>query len=73
MTIVVRFKPIDAAGRIVSEFESSGKLISVHVNSMDDHMPTSGYTHGVKLFDLATEKVDLLECAVYSTCVTVIS
>lgn len=67
------FGPVDAAGRIVSEFESFEKLTSVHVNSTDDHMLASGYKHGVKLFDLATEKVYSLECAIYSTFIEVVS
>lgn len=45
------------AGRIVTEFSKFEKLTSVHVNSTDDHMLASGYTHGVRLFDVATGQV----------------
>eukprot|EP00903_Cladosiphon_okamuranus_P011781 g11074.t1 len=45
------------AGRIVSEFENFEKLTSVHINSTDDQLLASGYTFGVKLFDLATGQV----------------
>ena len=44
-------------GRIVTEFSRFEKLTSVHVNSTDDHMLASGYTHGVRLFDVATGQV----------------
>lgn len=44
-------------GRIVNEFEKFDKLTSVHINSTDDQLLASGYTYGVKLFDLATGQV----------------
>lgn len=44
-------------GKIVTEFEQFEKLTSVHVNSTDEHMLASGYTLGVRLFDLATGQV----------------
>ena len=49
------------AGRIVTEFSKFEKLTSVHVNSTDDHMLASGYTHGVRLFDVATGQVGSLD------------
>ncbi|CAM9662216.1 unnamed protein product [Scytosiphon promiscuus] len=45
------------AGRIVTEFEQFEKLTSVHINSSDDQMLASGYTYGVKLYDLGTGQV----------------
>ncbi|CAM9440289.1 unnamed protein product, partial [Laminaria digitata] len=45
------------AGRIVTEFSKFEKLTSVHINSTDDLMLASGYTHGVRLFDVATGSV----------------
>ncbi|CAB1107021.1 unnamed protein product [Ectocarpus sp. CCAP 1310/34] len=44
-------------GRIVTEFAQFEKLTSVHINSTDDQMLASGYTYGVKLFDLGTGQV----------------
>ncbi|CAN0302078.1 unnamed protein product, partial [Ectocarpus sp. 13 AM-2016] len=35
-------------------FAQFEKLTSVHINSTDDQMLASGYTYGVKLFDLST-------------------
>lgn len=49
------------AGRIVTEFSKFEKLTSVHVNSTDDHMLASGYTFGVRLFDVATGQVGSLD------------
>lgn len=45
------------AGRILTEFENFEKLTSVHINSTDDQLLASGYTFGVKLFDLGTGQV----------------
>ncbi|CAN0433831.1 unnamed protein product, partial [Ectocarpus sp. 12 AP-2014] len=44
-------------GKIVTEFAQFEKLTSVHINSTDDQMLASGYTYGVKLFDLSTGQV----------------
>ncbi|CAM9427135.1 unnamed protein product [Ectocarpus fasciculatus] len=44
-------------GRIVTEFAQFEKLTSVHINSTDDQMLASGYTYGVKLFDIGTGQV----------------
>lgn len=44
-------------GRIINKFENFEKLTSVHINSTDDQLLASGYTYGVKLFDLATGQV----------------
>lgn len=41
----------------MSGFSNFEKLTSVHVNSTDDHMLASGYTFGVRLFDLGTGQV----------------
>lgn len=46
-----------SAGKIISEFDKFDKLTSVHINSSDDQMLASGYTYGVKLYDLATGQV----------------
>lgn len=41
----------------MSEFDPFQRLTSVHVNSTDDHMLASGYTFGVRLFDIETKQV----------------
>lgn len=52
-----------SAGRIVTKFEEFERLTSVHVNSTDDHMLVSGYTHGVKLYDIITGQVRKFMCS----------
>lgn len=69
MTLSVRFVTVSermdlcilqSEGRIVTEFDRFEKLTSVHINSSDDQMLASGYTSGVKLYDIGTGQVRAL-------------